>query len=194
MWPELLAGRSGLLAVTFPPVAWLSATTAVLTVCGPELSRRWRSGLWWLTATTAAIETIVGAFLPVDAVAAAALGVTVGCLVLLAFGEPASRPDRPGWGRAAGVRDRAEVTHGAATAAARPGQVCRDHRGGDSPGGQGLPRRTTATVTGWPGSADGYWCAIPKMTGPGRRWNQPPNTNCWPWSPPLGPGHGFPNR
>ena len=92
VWPELLAGRGGLFAITFPPVAWLSGATAVVTVCGPELSRRWRSGLWWLTATAAAIEVTVGAFLPIDAVVAAALGVTVGCLVLLAFGEPASRP------------------------------------------------------------------------------------------------------
>jgi uncharacterized membrane protein YbhN (UPF0104 family) len=91
-WPELLAGRSGLFAVTFPPVAWLSGATAVLTASGPDLSRRWRSGLWWLTGSAAAIEMIVGAFLPVDAVAAAALGVTVGCLVLLAFGEPVGRP------------------------------------------------------------------------------------------------------
>ena len=87
-WP----GGAGCSRVTFPPVAWLSGATAVVTVCGPELSRRWRSGLWWLTATAAAIEVTVGGFLPVDAAVAAALGVTVGCVVLLAFGEPASRP------------------------------------------------------------------------------------------------------
>jgi uncharacterized protein (TIRG00374 family) len=91
-WPGLLAGRSGIFAVTFPPVAWLSGTAAMLTVCGPELSRRWRGGLWWLTGTAAAVEVTVGGFLPVDAVMAVASGVAVGSLVLLAFGESASRP------------------------------------------------------------------------------------------------------
>jgi uncharacterized protein (TIRG00374 family) len=92
VWRELLTGRSGVFAITFPPVAWLCGTAAMLTVCGPELSRRWRSGLWWLTGTAAATEVIVGAYLPVDGVAAAALGVTVGSSILLVFGEAASRP------------------------------------------------------------------------------------------------------
>jgi hypothetical protein len=44
-WHELLTGRDGIAAVTFPPVAWLAGTTAVVTVAGAELSRRWRRGL-----------------------------------------------------------------------------------------------------------------------------------------------------
>jgi hypothetical protein len=43
-WHELLAGRNGIVAVTIPPVAWLAATTAVVTVAGGDLSQRWRRG------------------------------------------------------------------------------------------------------------------------------------------------------
>ena len=92
VWPALLAGRGGFLAVTFPPVAWLSAMTATLTVAGAELPRGWRAGLWWLTGTVATIEVIVGGFLLLDAVVATSLGVCIGCLVLLAFGGPSGRP------------------------------------------------------------------------------------------------------
>jgi uncharacterized protein (TIRG00374 family) len=91
-WHELLTGRNGIAAVTLPPVAWLAATTAVLTVAGAELSQRWRRGLVWLTGITAVVEVIVGGFLPVDAAVAAALGVSVGSSILLIFGEPARRP------------------------------------------------------------------------------------------------------
>jgi uncharacterized protein (TIRG00374 family) len=91
-WHELLTGRNGIVAVTVPPVAWLAGTTAVLTVAGAELSRRWRRGLWWLTGLAAALEVMVGGYLPVDAVVAAALGISVGTSILLIFGEAARRP------------------------------------------------------------------------------------------------------
>jgi glycosyltransferase 2 family protein len=91
-WHELLAGRNGIVAVTIPPVAWLATTTAVVTVAGGDLSRRWRQGLWWLTGIVAVVEVIVGGFQPVDAVVATAVGVSVGSSMLLIFGEPARRP------------------------------------------------------------------------------------------------------
>jgi uncharacterized protein (TIRG00374 family) len=91
-WHELLTGRNGIVAVTLPPVAWLAAMTAVVAAAGGELSRRWRRGLWWLTGIAGAVEVMVGGFLPVDAVVAAALGISLGSLVLLIFGEPARRP------------------------------------------------------------------------------------------------------
>ena len=91
-WHQLLAGRNGIVAVTIPPVAWLAATTAVVTVAGGDVSQRWRRGLWWLTGIAAVVEVLVGGFLPVDAVVAAALGVSVGAAMLLVFGEPARRP------------------------------------------------------------------------------------------------------
>ncbi len=92
VWPALLAGRGGVLAVTFPPVAWLSAMTATVTVAGAELPRGWRAGLWWLTGIVAALEVMVGGFLLMDTVVAASLGVSIGSLVLLAFGGPPGRP------------------------------------------------------------------------------------------------------
>jgi uncharacterized protein (TIRG00374 family) len=91
-WHQLLAGRDGMFVVTFPPVAWLTAVTAMITVAGPALARGWRLGLWWLTGSVAAVEVLVGGFLPVDAVVAGALGVSTGSLVLLGFGGPPSRP------------------------------------------------------------------------------------------------------
>jgi hypothetical protein len=89
---ELLAGRNGIVAVNIPPAVWLAATTAVVTVAGADLSQRWRHVLWWLTGIAAVVEVIVGGFLPVDAVTAAAVGVSVGSSILLVFGEPARRP------------------------------------------------------------------------------------------------------
>jgi uncharacterized protein (TIRG00374 family) len=91
-WHELLSGRSGIVSVSLPPVAWLAGTTGAVTVAGTELSRRWRRGLWWVTGIAAVIEIMVGGFLPVDAVVAAAAGVTVASSILLMFGQPARRP------------------------------------------------------------------------------------------------------
>ena len=91
-WHELLMGRNGIVAVTLPPVALLAGLTAVVAVAGTELPQRWRQGLWRLTGITAVVEVMLGGFLPVDAVVAAALGLSVGTSVLLIFGEPARRP------------------------------------------------------------------------------------------------------
>jgi glycosyltransferase 2 family protein len=91
-WTELLAGTGGVFNVTFPPVAWFSGVTAMLTVVIPGLSPRWRRGLLWVTLLAVVAEVAVGGFLPLDAVVAAALGVTIGALVSLAFGGPADRP------------------------------------------------------------------------------------------------------
>ena len=91
-WAELLAGRGGVFNVTFPPVAWLSGATAMLTVVTPGLSPRWRRGLWWVTGGAVLIEVVVGGFLPLDAFVAAALGITIGSLVSLSFGAPSDRP------------------------------------------------------------------------------------------------------
>jgi uncharacterized protein (TIRG00374 family) len=91
-WPSLLAGRGGVFDATFPPVALLAGTAGMLTVAGPELSRRWRVGLWWLIGIAATVDVLVGGFLLFDATAAVAVGVTVGSVVLLSRGAPATRP------------------------------------------------------------------------------------------------------
>jgi uncharacterized protein (TIRG00374 family) len=91
-WHALLAGRNGIVAVTIPPVAWLAGTTAVVTVAGADSSRRWRHSMWWLTGIVAVVEVMVGGFLPIDAVVAAAVGISIGALTLLIFGGPARRP------------------------------------------------------------------------------------------------------
>ena len=65
----------------------------MLTVVAPEISGRWRHVPWWVIGVSTVLQVIVGDFVPVDAVVAAALGVCVGCVVLLAFGGPTSRPN-----------------------------------------------------------------------------------------------------
>jgi uncharacterized protein (TIRG00374 family) len=92
-WAELLAGRGGIFNVRFPPVAWLAGATAMLTVVTPGLSPRWRRGLWWVTGAAVVVEVVVGGFLPLDAVVAAALGIAIGSLISLAFGAPTDRPN-----------------------------------------------------------------------------------------------------
>jgi uncharacterized protein (TIRG00374 family) len=91
-WPQLLTGRDGIAAVTFPPAAWLSGITAIVTVASAELPRRWRRALWWLTGLGALVEVIVGGLLPIDAVVAASVGISIGSTVLLLFGESPRRP------------------------------------------------------------------------------------------------------
>jgi uncharacterized protein (TIRG00374 family) len=91
-WSRLLDGRGGVFNATFPPVALLAGTAGTLTVAGPELPRRWRVGLWWLVGIGIAVDVVVGGYLLIDATAAVAVGVTVGSVVLLSRGAPATRP------------------------------------------------------------------------------------------------------
>ena len=93
VWRELLSGRGGVFVTTFPPVVWLCGSTALLTVAAPELSRRWRVTLWWTIGAAAAVETVVGGFLPVDAVVAGALGIAISSTGLLTLGAPSNRPE-----------------------------------------------------------------------------------------------------
>jgi uncharacterized protein (TIRG00374 family) len=67
--------------------------TAIVTVASAELPRRWRRALWWLTGLGALVEVMVGGLLPIDAVVAASLGVSIGSSVLLVFGEAPRRPN-----------------------------------------------------------------------------------------------------
>ncbi len=123
-WAELLAGRGGVFNVTFPPVAWLSGATAMLTVVTPGLSPRWRRGLWWVTGGAVLIEVVVGGFLPLDAFVAAALGITIGSLVSLSFGAPYGPARRP-TDRLCAARVRRRTAHLDAIVMARiwPGHV-----------------------------------------------------------------------
>jgi hypothetical protein len=98
-WPGLLAGRGAMFVVTCPPLRWLCGIAALLTVAGPELSRRGRVGLWWLAGGAAVAQVVAGGVLPLDAVAAVALGVSVGAVILLAFGPRRGDPPGPRWWR-----------------------------------------------------------------------------------------------
>jgi uncharacterized protein (TIRG00374 family) len=92
-WHQLLYGRGGIFDTTFPPVDWLCGAIALVMVASPELPQRWRMALWWTIGTAAVVEVMTGGFLPVDAVAAGALGITVGSAALAVFGAPSNRPE-----------------------------------------------------------------------------------------------------
>ncbi|XUL93611.1 lysylphosphatidylglycerol synthase transmembrane domain-containing protein [Streptomyces galilaeus] len=91
-WPEVLAGRDGLLRATWPPAVYLAACAAAVVAAGPWLGARPRRALWTLASSCAVLSVATVAIVPLDAVAALAMGGAAGSAVLLLGGAP---PDRP---------------------------------------------------------------------------------------------------
>jgi hypothetical protein len=190
-WHELLAGRNGIVAVTIPPVAWLATTTAVVTVAGGDLSRRWRQGLWWLTGIVALVEVIVGGFQPVDAVVAAAVGVSVGSSMLLIFGEPARRPTA------------AQVVATLQECGVDVAELRQLPRAGESPDMFHATTREGSALTMRVYASDDRdrlvrltrWLLVrdPKTTGPAPPWNRRASTSCSLWWRRHEPRGAFPN-
>ncbi|MEU9448830.1 lysylphosphatidylglycerol synthase transmembrane domain-containing protein [Streptomyces sp. NPDC048277] len=92
LWPQVLAGRGGLVQAGWPSAVYLAACAAAVVAGGPWLGPRWRRGLWSLTAVCAALSVAAAAIVPLDAVAALAMGGAAGSTVLLLAGGPADRP------------------------------------------------------------------------------------------------------
>jgi uncharacterized membrane protein YbhN (UPF0104 family) len=90
-WPEVLVGRAGLVQAGWPSAVYLAACAAAVVAAGPWLGSRRRRALWSLTAVCAALSVAAAAIVPLDAVAALAVGGAAGAAVLLA-GAPADRP------------------------------------------------------------------------------------------------------
>ena len=86
---DLLGGAS------YPSSAVLAATTAVVTVAAPWVSRRWRRTLWWGVAILALLRLLAVAEPAFDLILALGIGTVVGSLVLLVFGSPSSEPGPP---------------------------------------------------------------------------------------------------
>jgi membrane-associated phospholipid phosphatase/uncharacterized membrane protein YbhN (UPF0104 family) len=74
------------------PSGHSGVVAALATVAGPWLPRRWRRATWVLVAVVAFSRLYVGAHLPYDVLAGAALGWMTGAAVLYVRGAPRRRP------------------------------------------------------------------------------------------------------
>ena len=64
-------------------------------MASPWLTRGWRRAAWSLVAIFAVTRMVTGLEVPLDVIAAIALGAMVGSAALLLVGRPSLRPDRP---------------------------------------------------------------------------------------------------
>lgn len=179
-WPEMLEGRDGLVQAGWPSAAYLAACAAAVVAAGPWLGVRPRRALWLLTVGCGVLSVAAAAIVPLDAVAALAVGGAAGSAVLLPAGAPADRP------AAQAVAD-ALVASGISVATLRELPADEQHPGrGPSTGprppaipgwrcGCSPPRTTTAICsTGSPGGR----CCVTPATRPHSRRSEPPSTNC----------------
>ncbi|WP_217573519.1 lysylphosphatidylglycerol synthase transmembrane domain-containing protein [Streptomyces sp. GbtcB7] len=91
-WPEVLVGRGGLVQAGWPSAVYLAACAAAACAAGPWLGARRRRALWSLTFACAVLSVAAAGIVPLDAVAALAVGGAAGSAVLLLAGAPADRP------------------------------------------------------------------------------------------------------
>ncbi|MFD8820128.1 hypothetical protein ACFV23_53785, partial [Streptomyces sp. NPDC059627] len=92
-WPRVPAGRAvGLVQAGWPSAVYLAACAAAVVAAGPWLGARRRRVLWSLTAACAVLSVAAAAIVPLEAVAALAVGGMAGSAVLLLAGAPADRP------------------------------------------------------------------------------------------------------
>ncbi|MFF8946019.1 flippase-like domain-containing protein [Streptomyces sp. NPDC014864] len=92
VWPQVLAGRGALVDADWPPAAYLAACAAAVVAAGPWLDTRLRRTWWTLTVGCAGLSITAAALMPLEAVAALAVGGMAGSAVLLLAGAPADRP------------------------------------------------------------------------------------------------------
>ncbi|MEV6296144.1 lysylphosphatidylglycerol synthase transmembrane domain-containing protein [Streptomyces sp. NPDC051896] len=92
LWPQVLVGRGALVAAGWPPAAYLAACVAAVVAAGPWLDTRLRRTWWTLTVGCAGLSVAAATIMPLEAVAALAVGGVAGSAVLLLAGAPADRP------------------------------------------------------------------------------------------------------
>ncbi|MFI1068978.1 flippase-like domain-containing protein [Streptomyces puniciscabiei] len=92
VWPQVLAGRGALVDAGWPPAAYLASCAAAVVAAGPWLDTRLRQMWWTLTVVGAGLSITAAAILPLETVAALAVGGVAGSAVLLLAGAPADRP------------------------------------------------------------------------------------------------------
>ncbi len=90
---ELAADNDGALAdPSFPDSGTVASTTALVTVAGPFLSRRWRRALWWAVGVLIVLRLLAVAHPAFDFVMAFGVGLFTGSALLLLFGSPRTEP------------------------------------------------------------------------------------------------------
>src|SRR5262249_10841467 len=73
-WREVLVGRGGLVQAGWPSAVYLAACAAAVVAAGPWLGSRPRRALVSLTAVCGVFSVVAAAIVPLDAVAALAVG------------------------------------------------------------------------------------------------------------------------
>ena len=91
---QALAGESLVAGAAFPSSAWICGAAAAAVLASPWLTRGWRRAAWSLVAIFAVTRMVTGLEVPLDVIAAIALGAVVGSAALLLVGRPSLRPDR----------------------------------------------------------------------------------------------------
>ena len=89
-----LAGEPLVAGAAFPSSAWICGAAAAAVLASPWLTRGWRRAAWSLVAIFAVTRMVTGLEVPLDVIAAIALGAVVGSAALLLVGRPSLRPDR----------------------------------------------------------------------------------------------------
>lgn len=89
-----LAGEPLVAGAAFPSSAWICGAAAAAVLASPWLTRGWRRAAWSLVAIFAVTRMVTGLEVPLDVIAAIALGAMVGSAALLLVGRPSLRPDR----------------------------------------------------------------------------------------------------
>jgi undecaprenyl-diphosphatase len=90
-----LAEGSWVTGAAFPSGAWICGAASAVVVAGPWLTPGLRRAAWWLVGVFALTRMVTGHEVPLDVLAAIALGGLVGSAGLLLIGRPSLRPDPP---------------------------------------------------------------------------------------------------
>jgi glycosyltransferase 2 family protein len=90
-----LAEEGWVTGAAFPSTGWIAGAAAAATLASPWLTRGARRAAWWLVGVFALTRMVTGHEVPLDVLAAIALGAVAGSAGLLLVGRPSLRPRGP---------------------------------------------------------------------------------------------------
>jgi uncharacterized membrane protein YbhN (UPF0104 family) len=90
-----LAEEGWVTGAAFPSTGWIAGAAAAATLASPWLTRGARRAAWWLVGVFAVTRMVTGHEVPLDVLAAIALGAVAGSAGLLLVGRPSLRPSGP---------------------------------------------------------------------------------------------------